>query len=406
MRAQQAAPFPYVGGKARVAATIWRRFGRLDRYIEPFCGSAAVVLSEPADPQRLEIIGDANGFICNAWRAIQADPDAVARHAEWPSIHADLLARHRWLVQWGRSGALARLAADPDWYDARAAGWWIWGVSNWITTSDFCVAAFTGAVTDGPDVPDCIPHVPPEPRGRGVTSSKVGDGLGVRDGIPHIPDWPTGQGVQAAKFGSGPTVADKRPRIQPDNRGAAGVQAMRRGDVPDFRVIPHKPGGRGVTASKVGDGPGDSRRPPPPEWERGKRWRRWMRALAVRLSRVTILARSWESCVQSRSVLGIVAPRLTTGVYCDPPYRHVRRRANLYAADSETVAEDVWKWALEHGENPRLRIAVSMMEGDFRIPKGWTTHRWRSTAVGKGRRSEIIVFSPHCVDGAPSLFGA
>ena len=59
------APFPYFGGKRTIAETVWRAFGRPKQYIEPFCGSAAVLLSAH-EPASLEVIGDANGFICVA----------------------------------------------------------------------------------------------------------------------------------------------------------------------------------------------------------------------------------------------------------------------------------------------------------------------------------------------------
>jgi hypothetical protein len=32
------APFPWFGGKSRVADDIWQRLGRPAQYIEPFCG--------------------------------------------------------------------------------------------------------------------------------------------------------------------------------------------------------------------------------------------------------------------------------------------------------------------------------------------------------------------------------
>lgn len=62
------APFPYFGGKRDIASEVWMRFGSPKQYIEPFCGSAAVLLAAPA-PASLEVIGDANGFIANFWRA-------------------------------------------------------------------------------------------------------------------------------------------------------------------------------------------------------------------------------------------------------------------------------------------------------------------------------------------------
>ena len=79
------APFPYFGGKRVIAAEVWRRFGDTPNYIEPFLGSAAVLLARPAfEGNRIETVNDADGHVANFWRALQADPDAVAYYADWP----------------------------------------------------------------------------------------------------------------------------------------------------------------------------------------------------------------------------------------------------------------------------------------------------------------------------------
>ena len=41
------APFPYFGGKGRVAGEVWKRFGAVKTYVEPFFGSGAVLLGRP-----------------------------------------------------------------------------------------------------------------------------------------------------------------------------------------------------------------------------------------------------------------------------------------------------------------------------------------------------------------------
>lgn len=41
------APFPWFGGKRKVAEEVWRRFGRVENYVEPFFGSGAVLLGRP-----------------------------------------------------------------------------------------------------------------------------------------------------------------------------------------------------------------------------------------------------------------------------------------------------------------------------------------------------------------------
>ncbi len=128
------APFPYMGGKSRVAAEVWRRFGDVPNYIEPFFGSGAVLLRRPPfDGNRIETINDIDGHLANFWRALQADPDEVAYHADWPVSELDLHARGDWLYyrpdarEW-----VERLRSDPEYYDAKSAGWWVWFVSCWI----------------------------------------------------------------------------------------------------------------------------------------------------------------------------------------------------------------------------------------------------------------------------------
>lgn len=126
------APFPYFGGKRRAASLVWDALGPVDHYVEPFCGSAAVLLARPHEP-RCETVNDLDGMIANLWRAVKHAPDAVAEACDWPVIEADLHARHLWLIG-QRESMTERLIADPEWYDARIAGWWCWGACAWIGT--------------------------------------------------------------------------------------------------------------------------------------------------------------------------------------------------------------------------------------------------------------------------------
>ena len=114
-----------------MAPEIWRRFGNVANYVEPFFGSGAVLLGRPhwrPDGKRLvETVNDADGLLTNFWRAVAADPEAVAHHAAWPVNEIDMRARHAWLVG-EREAITASLTADPLWFDPRAAGWWAWGL--------------------------------------------------------------------------------------------------------------------------------------------------------------------------------------------------------------------------------------------------------------------------------------
>jgi len=123
-------PFPYFGGKRTVAADVWERLGTPAQYIEPFCGSAAVLLAA-RKPASLEVINDASGFIANFWRAVKHQSAAVAEWADYPVSHIDLGARHRWLME--QVPRLGTELHDPDWHgDAKVAGWWLWGQCSWI----------------------------------------------------------------------------------------------------------------------------------------------------------------------------------------------------------------------------------------------------------------------------------
>ncbi len=124
------APFPWFGGKSHVAPLVWERFGEPANYVEPFAGSLAVLLGRPGEPGA-ETVNDLDGYLCNFWRALAADPEGLAGWADWPVNELDLHARHSWLVTTARE-RVGRLNEEPDFYDVQVAGWWVWGLCQWI----------------------------------------------------------------------------------------------------------------------------------------------------------------------------------------------------------------------------------------------------------------------------------
>ena len=121
--------FPWFGGKSRAAGEVNAAMGEVAVYCEPFAGSLGVLLQR--EPVKHEVVNDNDGWIVNFWRALAAAPDEVARWADWPVTEADLTARHLWLVERAATVREA-LQANAEWYDAKAAGWWVWGVCAWI----------------------------------------------------------------------------------------------------------------------------------------------------------------------------------------------------------------------------------------------------------------------------------
>ena len=159
------APFPYFGGKKTIAHRVWGVLGDVPNYVEPFAGSLAVLLQRPHTP-KIETVNDKDGFISNFWRALKWDADGVSDYANWPVNENDLHARHYWLMQ-QKENLQAKLEGDPDWYDVKIAGWWVWGMACWIG-GGFCSG-------DGPwNVVD----------GKMVKSANNGNGIARR--LPHL----------------------------------------------------------------------------------------------------------------------------------------------------------------------------------------------------------------------------
>mgnify|MGYP001589919535 FL=1 len=176
------APFPWFGGKRRVAGVIWQTFGDVSLYVEPFAGSLATLLARPPEHKHdIATVNDKDAYIANFWRAMKADPQAVAEAADGPVNETDLLARHRWLVKTGAE-RLAALETDPEHYDAKVAGWWCWGLAQWIG-GGWCVSSIRSKrphISDtGRGVHRRLPHV-------------SGTGQGVHRRLPHVSD--TGRG--------------------------------------------------------------------------------------------------------------------------------------------------------------------------------------------------------------------
>lgn len=159
------APFPWFGGKSTVADAVWRRLGSPKQYIEPFCGSAAILLAAPT-PASLEVIGDANCYVANFWRALKLQPDAVIEAQDYPVSHIDLFARHRWLTDPARVATLRDALLDPEWPgDAKIAGWWLWGQCAWIGDG-WCA----GPVANG----ESLGKIPATTSGHGVSALSLG----------------------------------------------------------------------------------------------------------------------------------------------------------------------------------------------------------------------------------------
>lgn len=366
------APFPYFGGKRRVAHIVWPRIGDTLNYVEPFAGSLAVLLSRPFQV-RTETVNDIYAYLSNFWRAVQHDPSAVAYHADWPVNEADLHARHLWLVN--QHDFRERMMTEPDYYDAKIAGWWVWGISAWIG-SGWC------------DVKeDSRPRMGDS--GAGIHKPSM-----TRNGRSR-PNLRPNQGIER--------LPQKRPNLQQSANGQG------KGVFADYvsKQIPH-----------VGN---MGRVNPAPSRQKPKLWTEkihsrntniydYMLELQDRLRRTRVCCGDWTRIMGKSVTYGIG----TTAVFLDPPYnKDANRQGDLYAHDDEEISTAVRQWAIENGDNPKLRIALCGYEsehGDY-MPDSWECVAWKanggysnqSKSGNDNASQERIWFSPHCLDVGEQL---
>lgn len=361
------APFPWFGGKRRVAEEVWTSFGEVSSYNEPFFGSGAVLLGRPHAP-RIETVNDLDCYLANFWRALQADPEAVAHYADGPVNEADLHARHRWLVTHGRRLAL-RCTRDPHYFNAKVAGWWVWGQCLWIG-SGWC--AQTDKRNQHPseqakkfrDGPVGLLRQLDQKRFRGDGDSGVHKkrfaGVGNGQGTGVHRRW-QGGGQAGGSGVHAPTLHQTKPDMSGDS-GASG---------------------RGIFAPRYSEG-----------------LYTYLETLATRMRRVRVCCGDWRR-VLTPSVTSYIG---VTGVFLDPPYSH-ELRERCYAEDHD-ISVEVRIWAIEHGDDPSFRIALCGYEEEHKatMPASWTMVAWKAhggyarTERGKANRErERIWFSPHCL---------
>lgn len=439
-----------------MADLVWSRLGNVDNFVEPFMGSAAVLLRRPAEHfrngYRVETANDANHFIVNFWRAVAGDPEAVARHADRPVTEADLHAAHKWLMRSAESMEWRRrMAEDPFHFDAKIAGYWVHGQCCWIggawcndvrtdytqlpgINSDGKVYGVTpagDAPTDWVQLPDIAQAGRGVHRGRDSSGKakmpNLGQecstgGIGV-NGVGGPTDWVQppdmtsgGVGIHAAAGGR-PQLADAFDI----GRGVNGNGRLHADGADNHkRVDLQHELGVGLISAPINPTAGicSARR----AWLID-----WMQRLADRLRLVRTCYGHWARVCDSESTLTRLG---TTGVFLDPPYPARRsdtgeksRDASLYAtdkgADLDALRDEVLAWCVKWGGHKDIRVAVCGYEGDgyekLVADHGWQEHAWEASGgygnQSKGKKGkaenakrERIWFSPSCVGQTRTLF--
>lgn len=239
---------------------------------------------------------------------------------------------------------------DPEKYDAKLAGWWVWGISQWIG-SGWCPPVGTASLQ--------MPRLSADGVDALAVSAQAHD---------H---------KQTTKDGE---VWRKRPHVS-DDRGSLHEDGAQVRDLP--RQVPH-----------LGDAGRGPHRPTQGLYD-------YFEALSARLRRVRVCCGDWTR---------VTGPSVTfrhglTAVFLDPPYAQ-DGRADVYAYEQQVFA-DVRAWAIAQGDNPLMRIALcGYISDDTTMLPDWEAVQWKahggygSQGNGRGRENanrECIWFSPHCI---------
>lgn len=360
-------PYPYFGGKSKIAGDVWQRFGQCDRYIEPFFGSGAILLANPFWNETKEIVNDLDHYIANTWRAIRKDPEQVAYWCDAPTIEVEMHLQHIWLVNEG-ANRIKAVEYDPDHYDAEVAGKWLLGMANWIG-SQFAVGKGpwtyerlkTASELGTYNIHEIKKHAKQEEGEKGVGRARPhlsNKGQGINRQLPHLRN--NGKGV---------------------NRKLGGDSAQQREFVDTF--FPKK---EGLYA--------------------------YIRQLAERFVEVDVCCGDWARIVKPAVTLAgkTSTGRNTAAVFLDPPYSAEAGRSTVYTNEDFSVAHAVREWCISETDNQNLKIALAGYDIEHEILEkayGWTAFQWsanggyssfgdKGNASHANKKREIIWFSPSC----------
>jgi len=288
----------------------------------------------------------------------------------------------RWLVLSRESEDFRqRIRSDPEYYDARIAGWWCWGLCCWIG-GGWCTENRYASATDSKPHEDWEQR--PRIEGQGVTSwtgangpnrrpalSNTGEGIqgeiepidnqevphrrplqtgsGRSAGVHQLPDLSgdsgaAGRGVHASAgprraFGGENIMDQKRPRIGAFKEGysGTGVNLVNVGNSPlhdDKKPLLNAGGNAVETGGRGIHGTNDQNRPQLADaYSRGRgvhghdaagtcdarlNWlMNWFDCLRDRLRTVRVCCGHWKRVCDSPSVTTRLG---LTGVFLDPPY--------------------------------------------------------------------------------------
>jgi hypothetical protein len=390
------APFVYFGGKSQASSVVWAALGDPNHYVEPFCGSMAVLLKRPHECNRAyfsETVNDLDGLLINAWRSIQLAPEATANACSWPVSEIDIMARQLAIMNWKKDKNLEILSADPDWCDPKIAGYWLHGLNSWIG-SGYCGGGCWSVKdnriykrdrkrdkTEEEGVGSKIPQLGSD-NGRGTHAPQLREN-GVGSQLLHLTG--NGQGTNAPQLREN-GVGSKLPPIGDNGRGTNHAN-LRELNIENEDLIPHD-----ITMPKL---------------------LTWFKLLSARLRHVRICCGDWKRNVTKSAAQTLSCKTSdSVGIFLDPPYK-MKDRCVIYTNDSSDIANQVLDWCAGPGTDSGWRIVLAGYSGQYdrllelnwiEVPwfkRGFLSGGFKNIVGGEAAQkicnTERLFLSPSCI---------
>jgi site-specific DNA-adenine methylase len=419
-------PYTWMGGKRQMADRIWEAFGPTEKifnYVEPFFGGGAVLLARPKSSDgspswegNLETINDLDGFITNFWRATVADPETVAYYADTPIREADLFATRKWLHA-QRTNLQDNLEQDIDYYDARAAGYWVQVISCWLGTPEDCFKMVESKESLRSRVPNCGDSS--HGRGPGTESlrRKVPDcstsansrGTGTESLRRKVPDCGTsancrGSGTESLRRrvpncgdsancrGTGTESLRRRvPKCGDCSNGRGnGTESLRR-RVPDCNNSSNARGSGTESLRRTGlESKGLK--------NNGVLLEHILK-LASRMRFVRAFCGDWDKRCGNGVIKTPSSKDRCACVFMDPPYISTKDHYQITEGE-ELVAVAAAKRAVELGKLERVKVVFTHDKCDeidnILLPEGWRVIDTTRKGWSKSSQKEALYLSPNC----------
>jgi len=375
--------YTYFGCKRKVIDLVWQAWGPETTLVsEAFAGTAVVSLNRP-DWHNVKnwYLNDYDCHIANVLRSVRYHPEEVVQYAAHPRLEIDLHMIHDYLYH-AMPSLRETLRTGIEVCDPQLAGWWVWGMNNWLGGSWCACPIKADALAESNGDLDVF---------RGDAEDL--DGTWRQKLNNSNPCTESLRGTRRNKLSNGNRLTESlegtaRKKLNARNRVTESLEGTKR----------QKLNARNCATESLAEN------------GRTEHIRGLVSLAYERLRDTTVLCGDFER-VLTHSYLSDGRP---SGVLLDPPYpgTNLTNGATCYTA-TESAEADAYQralnWFLEHYYDKDVRTVLCSQESNLvgvELPEGIRKVNWsrgsgyasggKKTGVIKDRHTEVLLLSEAC----------